>query len=83
MANGWIEGSIKIPAQDGDYKILHYWVKAYEEPSEDYGINGGKISKLCIKMDGTWVVNYDRGWDIRPTCKEAEIALSILLNDHN
>mgnify|MGYP002418827931 CR=1 FL=1 len=25
----------------------------------------------------------DRGWDIKPTCKEAEMALCILLNEHN
>jgi hypothetical protein len=27
--------------------------------------------------------NYDRGWDIEPTCKEAELALCILLNNYN
>jgi hypothetical protein len=34
-------------------------------------------------MDGKWIANYDRGWDIKPTCKEAEMALCILLNEHN
>ncbi len=29
------------------------------------------------------VCNYDRGWDIHPTCKEAEMALCILLENHN
>lgn len=29
------------------------------------------------------VANYDRGWDICPTTKEAELALCILLNRHN
>lgn len=37
----WAEGSIKI-----ENSIFHYWVKHYEEPSEDYGIDGGRISKL-------------------------------------
>ena len=46
-------------------------------------INGGKISKLSLKMDGEWIANYDRGWDIKPTCEEAELALCILLNDFN
>lgn len=48
-----------------------------------YGINGGRISKLMIKIDGETVCNYDRGWDIHPTCKEAEMALCILLENHN
>ena len=55
----------------------------YDEPSETYGINGGRISKLMIKIDGKIVCNYDRGWDIHPTCKEAEMALCILLENHN
>lgn len=43
-------------------------ILAYPEPSEKYGIDGGCISKLCIrsKKDKTMVCNYDRGWDIRP-----------------
>jgi hypothetical protein len=79
----WKEGNIGISTKDGEYKKVKYWVKRFDEPSEDYGINGGKISKLSLKMDGKWITNYDRGWDIKPTCKEAEMALCILLNEHN
>ena len=79
----WKEGTIGIPGESGKYKAVHYWVKVYEEPSEEYGINGGKISKLSLKMDGEWIANYDGGWDIKPTCKEAELALCILLSEHN
>lgn len=75
----WSEGTIGIPKKDGGYKNVKYWVKHFEEPSEDYGINDGKISKLSLKMDGEWIANYDRGWDIEPTCEEAELALCILL----
>lgn len=57
MANEWHEGTIGIPVKDGGMKVAHYWVKAFEEPSEDYGINGGKISKLSIKIDGEWKAN--------------------------
>ena len=39
--------------------------------------------KNMIKIDGETVCNYDRGWDIHPTCKEAEMALCILLENHN
>ena len=79
----WKEGTIGIPEKSGKYKAVHYWVKVYVEPSEEYGINGGSISKLSLKMDGEWIANYDRGWDIKPTCKEAELALCILLTKHN
>lgn len=58
-------------------------MKHYDEPSETYGINGGRISKLMIKIDGVIAANYDRGWDVEPTCKEAEMAYSILLVDYN
>lgn len=84
MTNGWHEGTIGIPQKDGSSKIAHYWVKAYEEGSE-WGINGGKISKLSIKIDGKWVANYDRGWDLEPAQEdeEAQIAYCILLNEYN
>jgi len=39
----------------------------FEEPSELYGIDGGKISKLEIRKGRVVVCNYDRGWDIEPT----------------
>ena len=59
----WSEGTIGIPDANikDKYTVCHYWVKHYEEPSETYGINGGKISKLMIKIDGQIVCNYDRG----------------------
>lgn len=79
----WKEGTIGIPEKDGKYKVVRYWVKHYEEPSEDYGINGGKISKLTLKANDEIICNYDRGWDIEPTCKEAEMALCILLENYN
>lgn len=71
------EGSLLIRG-----KVLHYWVKQYDFPS-DYGIDEGRISKLTISMDGVDVVNYDRGWDIKPEIEIAEIALAILLMEYN
>ena len=84
MSKGFHEGTIGIPQKDGSSKIAHYWVKAYDEGG-DYGINGGRISKLSIKIDGQWVVNYDRGWDIEPDENDeaAQIAYCILLNEYN
>ena len=81
----WSEGTISIPDANVKAKttICHYWVKHYEEPSEEYGVNGGRISKLTLKINDKTVCNYDRGWDMEPACKEAEIAYSILLVDYN
>lgn len=45
-------------------------ILSFDEPSEEYGIDGGRISKLCIRdkrNKGKWLCNYDRGWDIKPT----------------
>ena len=51
----------------GDYNDKEFTALLFEEPSK-YGIEGGKVSKLCIKDgSGDWLVNYDRGWDVEPT----------------
>ncbi|MCD1763505.1 hypothetical protein K8A79_14075 [Listeria monocytogenes] len=73
----WKEGSIKV-----DDSIIHYWVKCYEKSSE-LGIDKGRISKLMLKRKGEIIANYDRGWDIEPMDDDAEIALAILLLEHN
>ena len=78
----WKEGTIGIPQKNGGYKAVHYWIKVYEEGSQ-FGINGGKISKLMLKLNGEIIANYDRGWDIEPATEEANLALCILLNAHN
>ena len=72
----WAEGSIKV-----QNSIFHYWVKHYEEPSEDYGIDGGRISKLMLKRNGAY--SYDRGLDITPTDKATETALAIVMKEYN
>jgi len=73
----WSEGSVKIHSS-----IIHYWVKHFEEGSV-FGIEEGCISKLMLKRDGKIIANYDRGWDTEPTDKDAEIALSILMEKYN
>ena len=81
----WSEGTIGIPdAKDkGKYTVCHYWVKHYEEPSEEYGIGGGKISKLMLKINGTVTANDDRGWDIEPEDEPTQLAYMILLQNYN
>ena len=81
----WLEGTIGISKNKTagkEYIAVHYSIKVYDKPSK-FGINHGKISKLQLRQDGEIFANYDRGWDIYPATKEAEIALCILLNQHN
>jgi len=48
---------------DGENELI-VTAKVYEEPS-CYGINGGKISKLEIRVGSEVIANYNRGWDIQ------------------
>ena len=73
----WKEGSLKV-----QNSVFHYWMKQYDEGSQ-YGINGGRISKLTLKRNGETVCNYDRGWDIEPADENTATALAILIKDYN
>jgi hypothetical protein len=80
--NMWHEGTIGVPKGNGKYTVVHYWVKAYEEGSQ-YGIEGGRISKLTLKVEGKVIYNYDRGEDVPPQNEAAEMALAILMHEYN
>jgi hypothetical protein len=73
----WKEGNLKIHDS-----IFHYWMKVYEEGSQ-FGIDGGRISKLILKRDGKVVCNYDRGWDLEPADPDTQLALELLLHKEN
>ena len=74
----WAEGSIKV-----QNSIFHYWVKHYEEPSEDYGIDGGRISKLMLKRDGKITYSYDRAGHRPNRPKQLKTTLAILMKEYN
>jgi hypothetical protein len=74
----WHKGSIKIKSQ-----TFTYSAKVYGEPSEDYGIEGGRISKLEIRLGDFPVARYDRGWDIEPETENAQLALLAILHNFN
>lgn len=76
-SNGWIEGVLRV--ESGSY---HYWMKIYDAGSQ-YGIDGGRVSKLMLKRRGEIVCNYDRGWDTEPVDEETELAKEILLAQYN
>ena len=73
----WKEGSLKVHES-----VFHYWMKQYDEGSE-FGIDGGRISKLTLKRNGAVVANYDRGWDVEPADTDAQLALALLLHGEN
>ncbi|WP_035790413.1 DUF7678 domain-containing protein [Butyrivibrio sp. FC2001] len=78
------EGTIGFPKGKNKGKVAHWWAKVYDEGSE-YGINGGRISKLSIKIGGKTTLSYDRGWDIEPDENDEAtmIAYSIILQEYN
>ena len=73
----WKEGALTVYDS-----IFLYWMKVYDAPSE-FGINGGKISKLMLKRNGKIVCNYDRGWDVKPADPDTELAVELLLHSNN
>lgn len=75
----WSEGTMRVNG-----KNLKYWVKHFEEPSEDYGLEQGRISKCEIRLDGEAVTyRYDRGLDIPAQDKETEMVLAVLKKKYN
>lgn len=76
----WSEGVIASPTTGVKYK---YWIKHYEEGSE-YGINGGRVSKLTIRKIGEdrESYNYDRGLNTPPANEEVETVLKIILEKY-
>ena len=65
----YTHGTIQIGSE-----TFTYDAKNFDLPSE-YGIEGGRISKLGIRKGREVVLNYDRGWVIEPETEGAQLAL--------
>jgi hypothetical protein len=61
-----------------------YHAKVYDEPSETYGLNGSRVSKLEIRRlsDNKCVFNFDRGDDVPAANAEVETVLNIILTKY-
>lgn len=70
----WKKGSLKI-----ENEIFTYCAKVYEEPSEGYGLEKSRISKLEIRKDGRPVASYERGWEIKPETENSQLAVAAIL----
>ena len=51
-----------------------------------YGINEGRISKLTVRHKlesltevSRYIINYDRGWDVKPETEEHKLILDTLV----
>lgn len=74
----WCEGTI---VESG--VKCEYWVKHYEEKSEDFGLNGGRISKLSVRIGDSLTANYDRGWDVYPEDEISKKVVAQLIARYN
>ena len=73
----------KIATATVDGKEFRIQMVLFDEPSK-FGIRKGRISKLWARgADGTVVINYDRGWDIRPATAEGKALLAEITKRYN
>lgn len=62
----------------GEYKGHLFFAKVFDAPSE-YGIDGGRVSKLTVYANDKIIYNYDRGIDLdHPIGEELAIALETI-----
>ena len=73
----WSKGNVEI-----DGTKVQYWVKHFEKGSE-WGIDGGRISKLECCADGKTLLHYERGWDVKPETELGYRAYAILVKMYN
>jgi hypothetical protein len=72
--NGWVEGK----ATGG----ITFCAKVFDKGSQ-YGINNGCISKLDIRQGRNIIVNYDRGWDVKPQTPEVKEIYKLIMTALN
>ena len=73
-------GTIAIPNQnsEGKYETYKYEVTCFENP-DPRGLEGGRIDHLQVTRKGELIAKYSGGWLLEPTCREAEMAVAILM----
>ena len=78
-------GVIGIPdARDKNrYTSCRYEITCNKGKSKKYGLNGGKIIRLTISVDGKVTASYDKGWITEPEDEPSQLALCILLYSNN
>jgi len=75
---GWSLGTAEAGGKT--YRVQIKW---FDEPSQ-FGIRNGRVSKLFVAGAGEGtVLNYDRGWDVRPRNAAARAILKAVLEEFN
>lgn len=74
----WTKGTILV-----DGTPVSYCIKHYPEPSATYGIDGGRISIMELRIEGVVTLSYSRGWDIEPEDEASQLAYMLLLHKYN
>lgn len=79
IKNGWFIGVVTYKKLNSEFQM-----KSFPKPSQ-FGINNGCISKLWMKYRPTdsVIVNYERGWDIRPKTEYAKTVYRAILREFN
>ena len=73
----WSKGTIEIDGAEVSYEVKHF------EEGSDFGIDGGRISKLECRTNGETILHYERGWNKKPKTKLANEAYEILKKKYN
>ena len=73
----WSKGIIEV-----DGTKIYYEVKHFEKGS-DFGIEGGRISKLECRANGKTILHYERGWNKKPETELGKKAYEILKKKYN
>ena len=76
----WVSGMVKL----ANGRTFRYNLLVFTEPSK-HGIDGGRISKLWVATATrlTMVVNFDRGWDVKPATSDHKAVYAALLKRYN
>lgn len=75
--DGWTLGNVMV-----NNKRFRYVIKNFPEKSQ-FGIDKGCISKMGIDRNGQTLVNYERGWDVKPVETDVKMAYKALLELFN
>ncbi len=78
-------GVISIPDahEKGKHTTCRYEVSFNGTGSKKYGLNGGRIIKLSIRVNGKTTADYDKAWITEPEDEPSRMALCILLYSNN
>ena len=80
----WSKGVIGIPVTGEKQSICHYIVRHNKRSSKTRGLDGGRIMKLPIKINGECTAEYNEGtWATEPEDEATKLAIMICMKDYN